>query len=163
DLPGAKNVVGAFHWPARVVCDPSLLTTLPESERTNGLAEVVKTGLLAGAPLWERSELDQVRACAAFKSGVCLADPDDRGPRNQLNLGHTFAHALETAAGYRLPHGQAVALGMVAALRLSGNTDALSAVEHELAPKPIRVDRDVAWAALVRDKKAKGGAPRLVL
>jgi shikimate kinase/3-dehydroquinate synthase len=163
DLPGAKNVVGAFHWPARVVCDPSLLTTLPEAERRNGLAEVVKTGLLAGAPLWERSELDQVRACAAFKSGVCLGDPLDRGARNQLNLGHTFAHALEAAAGYELPHGRAVALGMLAALRLSGLDDAVRTVEDVLAPEPVSVDLDAAWAALARDKKAERGSPRLVL
>ena len=163
DLPGAKNVVGAFHWPVRVVCDPSLLTTLPEPERRNGLAEVVKTGLLAGVPLWERSELDQVRSCAAFKSGVCLGDPHDRGPRNQLNLGHTFAHALEAAAGYALPHGQAVALGMLAALRLSGLDDAVRTVQEVLSPEPVTVDADAAWAALARDKKAERGSPRLVL
>ena len=163
DLPGAKNIVGAFHWPTRVVCDPSLLTTLPEAERRNGLAEVVKTGLLAGAPLWEGSELEQVRSCAAFKSGVCLGDPHDRGPRNQLNLGHTFAHALEAAAGYALPHGRAVALGLLAALRLSGLDDAVRTVQDVLAPEPVAVDTDAAWAALARDKKAERGSPRLVL
>ena len=163
DLPGAKNVVGAFHWPARVVCDPSLLTTLPEAERRNGLAEVVKTGLLAGDRVWERSEPEQVRACAAFKAGVCLCDPHDRGPRAQLNLGHTFAHALEAAAGYSLPHGRAVALGLLAALRLSGLPDEERLVREILAPEPVAVDEDVAWAALARDKKAVGGAPRLVL
>ena len=163
DLPGAKNVVGAFHWPARVVCDPSLLTTLPEPERRNGLAEVVKTGLLAGQPLWERSELDQVRACAAFKSGICLGDPHDRGSRNQLNLGHTFAHALEAAAGYELPHGRAVALGLLAALRLSGLDDAVRMVQTVLSPEPVAVDPDRAWAAIARDKKAERGTPRLVL
>lgn len=163
DLPGAKNAVGAFHWPARVVCDPALLTTLPEAERLNGLAEVVKTGLLAGRSLWEHSEPEQVRACAAFKSGVCLADPHDRGPRLQLNLGHTFAHALETAAGYDLPHGRAVALGLLAALRLSGLHDQAKTVQEVLSPEPVAVDGDVAWAAVSRDKKAKRGAPRLVL
>jgi 3-dehydroquinate synthetase len=163
DLPGAKNVVGAFHWPVRVVCDPSLLTTLPEPERTNGLAEVVKTGLLSGEALWERPEPEQVRACAAFKSGVCLGDPHDRGPRNQLNLGHTFAHALEAAAGYGLPHGRAVALGLLAALRLSGLDDAVATVRDVLGPEPVAVDADAAWAALARDKKAERGAPRLVL
>ena len=163
DLPGAKNVVGAFHWPARVVCDPSLLATLPDDERRNGLAEVVKTGLLAGRPLWELAEPDQVRACAAFKAGVCLQDPYDRGPRNQLNLGHTFGHALEAAAGYALPHGRAVALGLLAALRLSGLPDEVRVVEDVLAPERARVDRDTAWAALARDKKAELGSPRLVL
>jgi shikimate kinase / 3-dehydroquinate synthase len=163
DLPAAKNVVGAFHWPARVVCDPSLLATLPEPERRNGLAEVVKTGLLAGAPLWERPEPDQVRFCAAFKAGVCLADPHDRGPRMQLNLGHTFAHALEAAAGYALPHGRAVALGLLAALRLSGLPEQVRIVQEVLSPEPVRVDLEAAWKALARDKKAERGAPRLVL
>jgi shikimate kinase / 3-dehydroquinate synthase len=163
DLPGAKNAVGAFHWPARVVCDPSLLTTLPDDERRNGLAEVVKTGLLAGRTLWELAEPEQVRACAAFKAAVCLRDPHDRGPRNQLNLGHTFGHALEAAAGYALPHGRAVALGLLAALRLSGLPEQARIVEEVLEPQPVRVDRDVAWAALARDKKTVRGAPRLVL
>ncbi len=163
DLPGAKNAVGAFHWPARVVCDPSLLTTLPDDERRNGLAEIVKTGLLAGDEIWGLREPEQVRACAAFKAAVCLRDPHDRGPRNQLNLGHTFAHALEAAAGYALSHGRAVALGLLAALRLSGLPDEVAVVEEVLAPGRARVDRDAAWAALARDKKAERGAPRLVL
>ncbi|MBA2295044.1 MAG: bifunctional shikimate kinase/3-dehydroquinate synthase, partial [Actinobacteria bacterium] len=163
DLPGAKNAVGAFHWPARVVCDPGLLETLPDEQRANGLAEVVKTGLLAGAPVWERSEPEQVRFCASFKAGVCLADPYDRGIRNQLNLGHTFAHALEAAAGYTLTHGRAVALGLLAALRLSGLDDQVRVVQEVLAPEPVAVDPDTAWAALGRDKKAERGSPRLVL
>jgi shikimate kinase/3-dehydroquinate synthase len=102
-----------------------------------------------------------VRRCAAFKAAVCLRDPHDRGVRNQLNLGHTFAHALEAAAGYALPHGEAVALGLLAALRLSGQDT--SPVEQTLAPKPVRVDPERAWRAMARDKKAVGGAPRLVL
>ena len=163
DLPGAKNVIGAFHWPARVVLDTATLETLPDEERLNGLAEVVKTGLLAGEPIWELSEHDQVRRCAAFKAAVCLQDPYDRGPRNQLNLGHTFGHALEAAAGYDLPHGKAVALGMLAALRLSGNDEAAAVVTKVLAPEPVRVDREAAWRAVSRDKKSVGGAPRLVL
>lgn len=163
DLPGAKNVIGAFHWPARVVLDTGTLETLPDEERLNGLAEVVKTGLLAGEPFWELPEHDQVRRCAAFKGAICVQDPFDRGPRNQLNLGHTFGHALEAAAGYALPHGRAVALGLLAALRLSGNEAAAAVVRAVLAPEPVQVDRDVAWAALARDKKAVGGVPRLVL
>jgi len=106
---------------------------------------------------------DQVRACAAFKAAVCLQDPYDRGARNQLNLGHTFGHALEAAAGYALPHGRAVALGLLAALRLSGLHDEVRVVEDVLAPERARVDRDTAWAALARDKKAELGSPRLVL
>jgi shikimate kinase/3-dehydroquinate synthase len=161
DLPGGKNLVGAFHWPARTVVDPGTLETLPDSELDNGRAELVKTGLLAGEPLWELPLLEAVRRCAAFKTAVCLRDPHDRGERAQLNLGHTFAHALEAAAGFELPHGRAVALGLLAALRLSGLDT--RAVEETLHPEPVRVDRDRAWAALTRDKKTVGGVPRLVL
>ena len=96
------------------------------------------------------------------QGGGLPAGPHDRGPRNQLNLGHTFGHALEAAAGYALPHGRAVALGLLAALRLSGLPDEVRVVEEVLAPEPLPVDRDAAWAALARDKKTRG-APRLVL
>jgi shikimate kinase / 3-dehydroquinate synthase len=163
DLPGGKNLVGAFHWPERVVADPALLETLPEPERRNGLAEVVKTGLLAGASLWELPLHEQVRRSAAFKAAVCLADPLDRGPRAQLNLGHTFAHALEAAAGFGLAHGEAVALGLLAALRLSDDRTGVAVVEEVLRPRPVAVDPERAWAALRRDKKSELGSPRLVL
>jgi shikimate kinase / 3-dehydroquinate synthase len=153
DLPEAKNLVGAFHWPARTVIDPALLATLPEDERLNGMAEVVKTGLLAGEPLWELPDEEMVRRCASFKSALCLRDPHDQGPRHALNLGHTFGHALESASGYRLPHGRAVALGLLAALRLSGCPTGV--VEEVLHPEPIAVDRERAWDALLRDKKGK--------
>lgn len=161
DLRDAKNIVGAFHWPARTVIDPATLATLPDEELANGRGEVVKTGLLAGEPLWELPLGEQVRRAAAFKTAICLRDPHDRGERAQLNLGHTFAHALEAAAGYELPHGRAVALGLLAALRLSGLDTKV--VEETLRPERVKVNRDVAWAALARDKKAVGGTPRLVL
>jgi shikimate kinase / 3-dehydroquinate synthase len=161
DLPRAKNLAGAFHWPARTVIDPGLLQTLPEPERKAGLSEVVKTGLLAGEPLWELPEAEMVRRCAAFKTAVCLRDPLDRGERKMLNLGHTFAHALEAAGGYEVSHGDAVALGLLAALRLSGMpTDV---VEEVLSPQRVSVNRDRAWAALRLDKKFAGGRPRLIL
>jgi shikimate kinase / 3-dehydroquinate synthase len=153
DLEGGKNLVGAFHWPARAVIDPALLETLPEQEHKEGMAEVVKTGLLAGAALWELPAPEAVRRCAAFKTAVCLRDPYDRGERAILNLGHTFAHALEAAAGYEgVTHGRAVALGLLAALRLSGRST--DVVEDVLKPRPVRVDRERAWAALGRDKKS---------
>jgi shikimate kinase/3-dehydroquinate synthase len=161
NLPEAKNRVGAFHWPVRTILDPALLATLPAVEHENGLAEVVKTGLLAGESLWELPLAEQVRRSASYKAAVCLQDPHERGRRAELNLGHTFAHALEAASDYELPHGRAVGLGLLAALRLSGQpTDV---VEEQLRPKPVRVDRERAWAALLRDKKASGGVPRLVL
>jgi shikimate kinase/3-dehydroquinate synthase len=163
DLEQGKNLVGAFHWPARVIIDPGLLETLPPEELENGLAEVVKTGLLSGEPLWELETAEQVRRCAAFKAAVCLRDPFDRGIRTQLNLGHTFAHALEAASGYAVPHGRAVALGLLAALRLSGLEDDATTVEELLHAEPVRVDRDAAWAALALDKKTVDHQPRLVL
>jgi len=163
DLPEGKNLVGAFHWPERTIVDHELLATLPAAERGNGMAEVMKTGLLAGEPLWELSEPDLVRRCAAFKAAVCLRDPRDEGERAMLNLGHTFAHALEAASEYELPHGEAVALGLVAALRLSDLPDDAARVEELLQPSRAHVDLDAAWAVLQRDKKAHGGRIQLVL
>ncbi len=162
NLPEGKNLVGAFHWPLATAIDPVLLETLPERERRAGMAEVVKTGLLAGEPLWELPETELVRRCAAYKAAVCLRDPHEQGERAVLNLGHTFAHALEAAADYRrMSHGEAVALGLLAALRLSGLDTAT--VEEVLQPQPAQVSRDAAWAALARDKKSVNGSPRLVL
>jgi shikimate kinase/3-dehydroquinate synthase len=162
NLPEGKNLVGAFHWPVRTVIDPLVLETLPERERRAGMAEVVKTGLLAGEALWELPTAELVRRCPAYKAAVCLRDPHEQGERAVLNLGHTFAHALEAAGDYRrLTHGEAVALGLLAALRLSGLET--TAVEEVLRPQPVRVDREAAWAALARDKKARNGTPRLVL
>jgi shikimate kinase / 3-dehydroquinate synthase len=162
NLPEGKNLVGAFHWPERTAIDPVLLETLPPEERRAGMAEVVKTGLLAGEPLWELPTDELVRRCAAYKAAICLRDPYERGERAVLNLGHTFAHALEAAGDYHGPsHGEAVALGLLAALRLTGQDT--SAVEDVLRPQPVRVNRDAAWAALARDKKSINGSPRLVL
>ena len=152
-----------------MICDPDVLSTLPDEEVTAGTAEVVKTGLLAGEPLWELPRAESIRRCAAFKAALCLRDPEDRGPRNALNLGHTFAHALEAAAGYAGPsHGEAVALGLLAAARLSvehlGLDPAVPGeVERVLQPAPVSVSRERAWEALHRDKKAAGGRPQLVL
>jgi 3-dehydroquinate synthetase len=162
DLPQGKNLVGAFRWPVRTVVDPALLETLPEPQRLEGMAEVVKTGLLAGEPFWELPDDKLVRRCAAFKAAICLRDPHEHGERAILNLGHTFAHALEAAAGYEgVTHGRAVALGLLAALRLSDRDT--SVVEEVLRPQPVRVDRERAWQAMQRDKKARGGMPRFVL
>jgi len=163
DTPQGKNLVGAFHWPAATVIDTSLLQTLPDKERRNGLAEVVKTGLLAGEPYWALGSEEMVRSCAAFKAAICLRDPYEAGDRAQLNLGHTFGHALEAASDYTVSHGRAVALGLLAALRLSGLEDDARVVQDVLGPAPVAVDRDRAWAALQRDKKALAGRIRLVL
>ena len=169
DLEHGKNLVGAFHPPARVVIDPSLLETLPPALRAEGMAEVVKTGLLAGREVWRLDDDGIVRACAAFKASVVLADPTEQGRRAILNLGHTFAHGLEAAGGYKGPtHGQAVALGLRAALRLSIrhlglDAGVLEKVEALLPCEPARVDPEAAWEAMARDKKALAGRVRLVL
>ena len=96
-----------------------------------------------------------IRACAAFKAGVVISDPyEQEGRRAILNLGHTFAHALEAGSGYGVRHGDAVALGLLGALRLSGQPTEV--VEELLAPEPVVADLDAAWAALKRDKKGEG-------
>ena len=150
-----KNLVGAFSFPSAVFVDRAYLATLPGEERRAGMAEVVKTGLLAGNDVWSFGEEAMIRACAAYKAGVVLSDPFElEGRRTILNLGHTFAHALETGSGYTVKHGEAVALGLLAALRLSGLETTV--VEEVLRPEPVAADRDAAWAALKRDKKGEG-------
>jgi shikimate kinase/3-dehydroquinate synthase len=169
DLDKGKNLVGVFNPPARVVVDPDLLATLPSAQRSEGMAEVVKTGLLAGRELWRENEDAMIRGAAAFKAAVCLADPDERGRRAILNLGHTFAHGIEAAGGYRGPsHGQAVALGLRAALGLSEthcglDPDVRAEVERVLPVEPARVDAESAWRAMRLDKKVRQGRIRLVL
>ena len=150
-----KNLAGAFSFPSAVFVDRAYLATLPAEERHAGMAEVVKTGLLAGEDVWSFGEEAMIRACAAYKAGVVLSDPFElEGRRTILNLGHTFAHALETGSGYTVKHGEAVALGLLAALRLSGLETTV--VEEVLRPAPVAADRDAAWAALKRDKKGEG-------
>ncbi|MGA9761953.1 MAG: bifunctional shikimate kinase/3-dehydroquinate synthase [Gaiellaceae bacterium] len=169
NIESGKNLVGAFHWPARTVIDPDLLVTLPEQERREGMAELVKHGVLLGERIWELPDAEMVRRSAVYKLKVVLRDPHEHGIRATLNLGHTFAHALETAGAFGSPtHGEAVALGLVGALRVSidryGLDPAwLEAVEEILFPRPVAVDRDLAWTALFRDKKVAGGRPKFVL
>ncbi|HEY6758878.1 MAG TPA: bifunctional shikimate kinase/3-dehydroquinate synthase [Baekduia sp.] len=140
DLPAAKNYVGAYHQPAAVLVDTTTLSTLPPEEHAAGYAEVVKTALIAGGPLWERVAAgapvddDVIFACARTKLAVVAADERDGGRRQVLNLGHTVGHALETTLGYgTLRHGEAVGLGLLAALRLSGLSDLRGQVEALLA------------------------------
>jgi len=168
DLKSGKNLAGAFHWPARTVIDPNVLETLPVEQRREGMAEIVKTGLLAGRELWELPGEELVRGCALYKVGVCLRDPRERGERAVLNLGHTFAHALEAGGDFGRPtHGEAVALGLLAALRLSVERGLdpkwVRVVEEVLSPRPVFVERERAWKALNRDKKVAAGSPKFVL
>ena len=107
DLPQGKNYAGAYHQPAAVLADPRALRTLPEEELAAGWAEVIKTALIAGGPLWKRvraraveADRDLVLACARTKLAVVAADERDAGARQSLNLGHTVGHAIETVTGY---------------------------------------------------------------
>jgi shikimate kinase / 3-dehydroquinate synthase len=175
DLPEAKNYVGAYHQPRAVLADLDTLATLPEAERAAGYAEVVKTALIAGGTLWGRIasgapvDADVVFACARTKVAVVAADERDGGRRQVLNLGHTVGHALETVTGYtRLRHGEAVGLGLLAALRLSGQ-DALRSQVRELlaaAGLPVTidgVDPSAVAEATRRDKKRTGEEVPFVL
>ena len=162
DLPEGKNYVGAFHLPSAVIADADTLTTLPEAELTAGLAEVVKTALLAGGRLWEEirklepgeilERSDLIFDCARYKCRVVEADERDTGLRAVLNLGHTVGHAIESVTGYgRYRHGEAIALGLLAALRLSDADELRSEVfdwqvRHGL---PVVLDADVDTEAVL--------------
>lgn len=128
NLGAGKNLAGTFHHPRAVVCDVDLLGTLDDEDYRSGLGEVLKTAIIGG--FLDRIEEDAtglagrepgalvrtVAACVRTKAEVVAEDPDERGPRRALNLGHTFGHAIEHAAGYgRVPHGVAVGVGLVLA------------------------------------------------
>jgi shikimate kinase/3-dehydroquinate synthase len=175
DLPEGKNYAGAYRQPAAVLADAAALATLSPEEVAAGYAEVVKTALIAGGALWERvragAELDAevVRGCARTKLAVVAQDERDEGCRQVLNLGHTVAHALEAATGYtRLRHGEAVAIGLLCALRLSDRDELRAEVAELLAARglPLHCDgvdpRDVV-ALVGRDKKRRGGRVPFVL
>ena len=136
----------------------------PTAEHRNGMAEVVKTGLLMGEPSGSCRSPSSCAGAPPSRPRVCLADPHDRGPRNQLNLGHTFGHALEAAAGYDAPaRAGGGARDGRGAPALGERAPRSLRCRAQLDPQPVRVDREAAWAALARDKKTVGGAPRLVL
>jgi shikimate kinase/3-dehydroquinate synthase len=170
DLPEAKNYVGAYHQPIAVLADPTVLRTLSGEELAAGFVEVLKTALIAGGELWERvrqidvldpDELgDVIFECARTKIAVVAEDERDSGRRAVLNLGHTVGHGIETASGYgRYRHGEAVGLGLLAALRLSGADDLRTEVEGLLASHALPVSLDTSIPvdrivdAIGRDKK----------
>ena len=180
DLPEGKNYVGAYHLPAAVLADTATLASLPPEELAAGFVEALKTGLLAGGALWERVRgvealdaadlADVVFACARFKCEVVAADERDAGLRAVLNLGHTVGHAIEAASGYeRYRHGEAIGLGLLAALRLSDAPALRDEVEeilrrHDL---PVALDPaievDAVLEALERDKKRTAEGVAFVL
>jgi 3-dehydroquinate synthase len=174
DLPEGKNLVGAFVRPRLVAADLQWLGTLPEREISNGLAETIKMGLLSGGeyfgdlgliPAARSGDLDALQKLVLhsirFKARVVAEDEMEGGLRAILNYGHTIGHALESAANYNLPHGSAVAAGMVAAASLARNRFGSDLVGvHEnlliaagLPPHAPNVDVDTTLAAMGRDKK----------
>ncbi len=181
-----KNLIGAFHQPALVLADPATLASLPVREWTSGLAEVVKHALIADAPFFDWLEAHweailtrkpgfvrpMVRRAAAIKAAVVSEDERELGRRAILNFGHTFGHAVERVAGYGVfTHGEAVALGMRAALHLSHHlhpTLPFARAEDLLlrlpipAPIPALATADL-YEAMQTDKKKQAGGLRFVL
>jgi 3-dehydroquinate synthase len=186
NTPSGKNQVGAFHQPWALYADLDTLATLPERELRAGLAEVVKAACLADAETVARLEADAgalgrresgaleraVRLGLEVKSRVVSADEREAGIRAALNFGHTVAHALEAASGFRIPHGEAVAMGLVAEARLAAARfgfpdadverlrDLLSALGLPVGI-PAGVDIRAALAAARKDKKNRRGVLRV--
>ncbi len=189
-----KNLIGIFHQPRIVVADTAVLATLPHRELRAGYAEVVKYGALGDADFFRwleshgaaalRGEAEPLtrivaRSCA-MKAGIVARDERESGERALLNLGHTFGHALEAAAGYssRLLHGEGVAIGMVLAFRLSARLGLAPAADGERIARHlrdsglpadisdiagVRPDTDTLLAHMAHDKKAKNGKIVFVL
>ena len=189
DIPQGKNLVGAFHPPCAVIADTAALRTLPPRELRAGFAEVIKYGAIVDAPFldWLDADADGLlagddavlaeaiaRSCA-HKAAIVERDPFERGERALLNFGHTFGHAIETEQGYGgLNHGEAVAVGMVLAARLSTLLGLADAADGERLRAllarfglPTALPPDLDPAALVArmrlDKKAQGSGLRFVL
>lgn len=184
DLPEGKNLIGAFHPPRFVIADPQTLSTLPEAELRSGMAEVVKHGVLADPTLFElcsqgwgvlQADWDSVvRRAMAVKVKVIQEDPYEKGVRATLNLGHTLGHAIEVVSKFSLKHGEAVAIGMVAAADLSerlglavhGLTKQISTVLENLnlpVKQPAGLDREQVLNVMRFDKKRADGQVRFVL
>ena len=189
NLDAGKNLVGAFHQPAAVYIDTALLATLPAREFAAGMAEVIKYGLLGDAELFARLEREPltlksgdlaevVRRCCATKARIVEADEREtaaEGGRALLNLGHTFGHAIEQVTGYgTYLHGEAVAVGLCAAARLSQKLGYIGAAEVARVDKvvaahalPTRLREPLALSGLVaamgRDKKVRAGGLRFVV
>jgi 3-dehydroquinate synthase len=187
NLPEGKNLLGTFHQPRLVAIDPEFLRTLPRVERLNGLAEVLKAGFIQDRDLLTRlavvgsklfgdlTELTEIiYQAAAIKAQVVSQDEREGDLRRILNFGHTLGHGLEQASRFRLPHGRAVAWGMVAALTLSEHLASLDHDEAEWGRQLIRdfdlcralpkLDPEAVMSALLLDKKRQEtGVPFVLL
>ena len=174
NLPEGKNLVGTFCQPLAVLCDTATLATLPEREWASGRGEMAKYAFLGVDDLAGMALADAVAACATAKAAAVAADEREGGPRALLNYGHTLAHALETAGGYGLRHGEAVAVGLVFAARLArrlGRIDDARVDDHERLVRHYRLpdrlpdglgDTDLV-VLMARDKKVLDGGLTFVL
>ena len=178
DMPQGKNLIGAFKQPQRVIIDTDVLATLPELQWRCGMAEVIKHGLIAQPALlepdlWQPEEAAYlVRHAVQVKMDIVEVDPYENGIRAHLNLGHTFGHAIEKATNYAVPHGEAVAIGIMKAALLSRN---LGLIDDQLVariqrimwqiglPTDIALDPFRWYAAMATDKKWQSGKSRLVV
>ena len=175
DLSVGKNLVGAFHQPALVWCDPDTLSTLPNAVFRDGCAEVIKYGLLGDAAFFAalretpvKKQLEEVIArCVEMKRDTVNADEFDRGCRQLLNLGHTFGHAVESVSGYTLSHGHCVAIGMALMTRAAAKLgycapSVCEAVESLLTQYGLPTENpyslDALAAAVLADKKMDGAS-----
>ncbi len=188
DLPGGKNLVGVFHQPVSLWADVSVLRTLPTRNYREGLAEAVKTAAALDAALFRGLEADVTRLvlrdprsiarivsrCLLLKGRVVVSDERDTGRRAVLNFGHTVAHAIEAATDYRISHGEAVAIGVVAEARLAERVtglprahadriEALVAAFGLPVRPPAGIDRKRLVRAMSRDKKTRAGIVRCAL
>ncbi len=178
DLPQGKNLIGAFKQPRSVLIDTDVLGSLPPLQWRCGMAEVVKHGLIANpalldSALWQPESAERLlRLAVQVKIDVVEVDPYERGIRAHLNLGHTFGHAIEKATEYAVPHGEAVAIGIVKAARLSRNLGYIdsSLVDRILKtlwqiglPTDIALDGERWYAAMATDKKWQGGLSRFIV
>lgn len=188
DHPLGKNLIGAFHQPRMVLMDVQTLPTLPRVELQCGLAECVKHAIIRDADLFDfidnnlpaifssdpRVLSDLVAWNIRIKATIVMEDPFENGVRAILNLGHSFGHALETVAGYTgLKHGQAVALGTIAATNMAIHRGILDIVSHArikgllekigLLANPPRIDPSAAMQMMYNDKKIRDGKLRIIL
>lgn len=180
DLDEGKNMVGAFHQPALVLCDPDTLGTLPEEEYRCGCAEIIKYAMIGSAPFFEqlkktpvRDQYEQViRTCVEMKRDYVMKDEFDTGLRMMLNFGHTFGHAAEACSRFSILHGQGVAIGMAVISRAACAQGLLSGEDRDALIDLIRacgLPAEASWsaaemaAAAASDKKSAGSSLRLIV
>ena len=163
DLCGAKNTVGAFWQPKKVLIDPDTLKTLGPRETACGMAEAVKTALIGDKELFRAFEegkapediLPVIKACLAVKKAAVEADERDAGVRRMLNFGHTIGHAIESVT--HLPHGECVALGMLPMCAPEVRARLLTVLESLGLPTEVRADPEEVFKAVMHDKKMEDG------